>query len=163
VSRWNGFRHGLRAELPLLPDESADDLAALRESLIAELSPGTVLEAELVDRIVTQIWRLRRVYRMETGVLLWHEQESRLDDLDADAMRLGAFMLRFAAADEGSSTPYGPLRVSREGAPALGRAVLRDSAGSDALSKLSRYEMRLSRGLARDLFLLNRLRHAGAT
>lgn len=55
------------------------------------------------------------------------------------------------------SRPYAALRRDTV---RLGRAVIRDASQGDALSKLSRYETRLDRGLVRDVRELERMQHS---
>jgi len=68
VSRWNALRHGLRAELVVLPDENLEDYGAFRQALVGELQPGGEMEAILADRIISTAWRLQRLGRVEAGL-----------------------------------------------------------------------------------------------
>jgi len=65
----NRLKHGLLSERALLPDEDPDALEGLRDAIYRELRPVGELEAALTDRIVAQLWRLRRVLRIETEML----------------------------------------------------------------------------------------------
>src|SRR3954447_19948037 len=59
-SRVNGLKHGLRAELPVLPGEDADALQARLDIWIIEQDARTVLEKSLVEAAVIASWRLER-------------------------------------------------------------------------------------------------------
>lgn len=72
VSARNAFKHGLQSRELLLPDEAPEALEGLRESFWADLRPVGALEAMLVERVIGLAWRLRRLGRIETGVLAWH-------------------------------------------------------------------------------------------
>jgi hypothetical protein len=93
VARYNRLRHGLRAEAVLMPDENPDDYEALTADLWEQLQPLGPLEEAITDRIVTQLWRLRRVARIEAGVLRWHLLSEQLEP-DGDPNLQLAGMLR---------------------------------------------------------------------
>ena len=167
VSRLNALRHGLRAQEPLLPGEKYEEYEALLVALRAELQPTELTEALLVHRIASRIWRLARVVRMETGILLWLLHS---DDPTAGASNEHHRLAQLIAtlrnnpganvddADRGDHTE--PTDVLTHDIVQLGRALARDASEGDALSKLSRYETRLDRGLLRDLRELQRLQES---
>ena len=49
------------------------------ECVRAELQPVGEVEALLVDRIIASAWRLRRLVKVETGILLRHTDGQQLD------------------------------------------------------------------------------------
>lgn len=65
----NAVKHGLLSTHALLPDEDVSAFAVFADGLRAELAPSGPLEALLVDRIITNAWRLRRVIRIEREIL----------------------------------------------------------------------------------------------
>ena len=67
-SRCNALRHGLTAETVIATLECAADYRALEASLLAEHGPRTATERELVLRLASVLWRLRRSTRIETGL-----------------------------------------------------------------------------------------------
>ncbi|MFC1972100.1 hypothetical protein ACFLVE_01675 [Chloroflexota bacterium] len=67
--RLNAVTHGILTKEALLPNENASELKKLQENLMAEKEPFGEVETLLVDRIVSCIWRLRRVIHVETGHL----------------------------------------------------------------------------------------------
>lgn len=69
ISRYNALKHGLLSKEVLLSDENEDDLVDLGKKLRAELAPETEFELVLVDRITANIWRLRRVMRIEQEMI----------------------------------------------------------------------------------------------
>ena len=75
-SRLNAVKHGLllRNEI-LLPGEDASEFAEFQTSMFYELLPNGQLELNIVDRLVTSFWRLRRALRMETTLIMeqWPE------------------------------------------------------------------------------------------
>lgn len=65
VVRLNAVSHGIFSRQVLVQGEDGGLLAALRDKLTDELKPQGELETVLVERIITGIWRLRRVLRSE--------------------------------------------------------------------------------------------------
>jgi hypothetical protein len=57
-------------ERPILPGEDAAAWDAFRAAIVADLDPGSALEAELAERVAVQLWRLRRVARYEAEMPL---------------------------------------------------------------------------------------------
>src|SRR4051812_2544884 len=58
VSRFNGLKHVLRAELPVLPGEDPEALRDRLDLWMLEQGPRTDLERHLVERAVRASWRL---------------------------------------------------------------------------------------------------------
>src|SRR5688572_25105653 len=67
-SRLNALRHGLTADTVIAALECATDYRALEDSLLAEHNPRTATERELVLRLASVVWRLRRSTSIETGL-----------------------------------------------------------------------------------------------
>ena len=65
----NAVKHGLTAKSLLLESESPDEFHALIEALMTELKPSGRLESTLVEQIAYGIWRQRRLWRAEKGVI----------------------------------------------------------------------------------------------
>ena len=59
-SRMNAVSHGLTAQQTLLPGEDPAKYEGLRRSMFNSLRPDGALENELVERIASLTWRLRR-------------------------------------------------------------------------------------------------------
>jgi hypothetical protein len=68
-SRRNGVRHGLTAETVIEPLEDPEDYKAFEMSITAEFDAQTAVERELVLRLASVLWRLRRSTAIETGLL----------------------------------------------------------------------------------------------
>src|SRR6185437_8187195 len=65
----NAVRHGLTAETVIVPLEDADDYQAFEQAVTADYDAETAVERELVLRLASLLWRLRRGTCMETGLL----------------------------------------------------------------------------------------------
>jgi len=67
-SRCNAVRHGLTAETVIGALEDAEDYKAFEAAIIADYDAQSAVERELVLRLASLLWRLRRVTTMETGL-----------------------------------------------------------------------------------------------
>lgn len=69
VSKMNAVKHGLLCKQVLLEEEEAEELAELELSVRNNLLPEDGFELYLVDRIVANIWRLRRLMKIEGSIM----------------------------------------------------------------------------------------------
>src|ERR1700719_2199456 len=76
-SRCNAVRHGLTAETVIGALEDAEDYKAFEAAIIADYDAQSAVERELVLRLASLLWRLRRATTMETGLF----------DMQADQLR----------------------------------------------------------------------------
>jgi hypothetical protein len=67
-SRCNAVRHGLTAETVISALEDAEDYKAFEAAIIADYDAQSAVERELVLRLASVLWRLRRATTMETGL-----------------------------------------------------------------------------------------------
>src|SRR5947208_8363611 len=67
-SRRNAIRHGLTAETVIGALEDAEDYKAFEAAVIADYDAQSVVERELVLRLTSLLWRIRRATTMETGL-----------------------------------------------------------------------------------------------
>jgi hypothetical protein len=67
-SRQNAVRHGLTAETVIDALEDAEDYAAFEMAVTADFDAQSAVERELVLRLASLLWRLRRVTTIETGL-----------------------------------------------------------------------------------------------
>jgi hypothetical protein len=67
-SRCNAVRHGLTAETVIGALEDAEDYQAFEATIIADYDAQSAVERELVLRLASLLWRLRRATVMETGL-----------------------------------------------------------------------------------------------
>src|SRR6516162_9180170 len=65
-SRLNAVRHGLTAETVVRHLEDADDYKAFEATIIADYCAETAVARELVLRLASLLWRLRRATGIET-------------------------------------------------------------------------------------------------
>ena len=69
ASRYNALKHGIFATTQIMFDESAEDLAELAAEYHEHHSPADPEQRFLVDTLVSNEWRLRRLRRVEAE--LW--------------------------------------------------------------------------------------------
>ena len=68
ASRCNALRHGLTAETVIGSLEDAEDYKAFEAAITADYDAQSAVERELVLRLASLLWRLRRATTMETGL-----------------------------------------------------------------------------------------------
>jgi hypothetical protein len=68
ASRCNAVRHGLTAETVIAALEDAEDYKAFEAAVTADYDAQSAVERELVLRLASVLWRLRRATTMETGL-----------------------------------------------------------------------------------------------
>jgi hypothetical protein len=68
-SRLNAVRHGLTAETVIASLEDAEDYKAFEAAIIADYCAETAVARELVLRLASLLWRLRRATAIDTDLL----------------------------------------------------------------------------------------------
>src|SRR3954453_15204022 len=67
-SRRNAVRHGLTAETVICALEDTGDYKAFEAAVIADYDAQSAVERELVLRLASLLWRIRRATTVETGL-----------------------------------------------------------------------------------------------
>lgn len=67
-SRRNAIRHGLTAETVIEKLEDAGDYAAFETAVTADYDTRSAVDRELVLRLASLLWRLRRATAIESGL-----------------------------------------------------------------------------------------------
>lgn len=67
-SRCNALRHGLTSETVIAAFEDAEDYHAFEAAVIADYDAESAVERELVLRLASVLWRLRRATGIETNL-----------------------------------------------------------------------------------------------
>jgi hypothetical protein len=68
-SRQNAIRHGLSAETVVEIVEDIEDYRGFEAAIIADYDARSAVERELVLRLASLLWRLRRATMIETELL----------------------------------------------------------------------------------------------
>jgi hypothetical protein len=176
-SRCNAIRHGLTAETVIGALEDAEDYQAFEAAVIADYDAQSAVERELVLRLASLLWRLRRATTMETGLFeIQAEQlkESKQGGKTLPASREVVYALfgrappisddRDAASDSVTnattvpSSGAKPVGLTLDITIELARCFLRlANLPNFALDRLSRYEATLWRQAGRILYALDAL------
>jgi hypothetical protein len=175
-SRCNAIRHGLTAETVIGALEDAEDYKAFEAAIIADYDAPSAVERELVLRLASLLWRLRRATTMETALFqIQAEHLSGFKQAVHPASREVVYAL-FGRADSVSfdrdpqshgvtnGTEVVPSSVPESVGSAvdptaeLARCFLRlANLPNYALDRLSRYEATLWRQAGQILFALDAL------
>jgi hypothetical protein len=169
VSAKNALKHGLLSREVLLTDEDSGAFAQLGRRLGEALDPVGELELVLSERIIRLVWRLRRVDKIEAGILTW-QQFKVLDGPTKKGGGVNEVIVKWRSSREPAQSkeedveptiPYRGYRSQQEADLATaGEAFSSGSGDKDALSKLSRYETSIERSLFKTLHELQRLQAA---
>jgi hypothetical protein len=159
-SRCNAVRHGLTAETVIGALEDAEDYKAFEAAVIADYDAQSAVERELVLRLASLLWRLRRTTTMETG--LFEIQANHLKEfsqarqaLPASRTFIHSLVGQGASLAIAEPSPIGP---AVDPAAELTRCFLRlANLPNFALDRLSRYEATLWRQTRQVLLALDAL------
>jgi hypothetical protein len=166
-SRRNALRHGLTAETVINGLEDSRDYRSFQQAIASEFEAQTAVERELVLRLASLMWRLRRALSVETG--LFEIQSQNLSDAQADQSGEAPPLYKIRPAPSSYSNGIAApcafndisaecmrQTMSRAAKPIdLARCFLGLSTFDDgALDRLSRYETGLWRQIGQTLFLL---------
>ena len=164
-ARQNAFRHGLTAETVVTVFEDAETYARFEETVTADFDPQTAVEAQLVLRVASVIWRLRRALAIESGLFQirgralrarpQQKHKTRTDPLQPFRSLLDQCHVKNAAkaALDPDVTPDQSMEPSSVD-PTL--CFLRiTNLDKEVLERIGRYETRLWRQLAQTLYVLD--------
>jgi len=151
VSRCNAVRHGLTAETVIGALEDAEDYKSFEAAVAADYDAQSAVERELVLRLASLLWRLRRAITMETGLFEIHAEHFRDDQQNLRMLTHSQNAISPAAGDEpNSGTGVAAIEFAR---CFLELAILPNL----ALDRLSRYEATLWRQARRTIYALEML------
>ena len=110
-SRSNAVRHGLTAETVIGALEDAEDHKAFEAAVTADYDAQSAVERELMLRLASLLWRLRRATTLETGLF----------EIQADQLRDFRQARQALPSRDGIDRPFGQINPpSRESANATG-------------------------------------------
>jgi hypothetical protein len=82
--RFNALKHGLAAEIPVLPDEDPEAFAEHRDARFALFQPRSEAEHDLVKTYVFATWKHDRCVRAETGLIARHMQQAEAEEANRE-------------------------------------------------------------------------------
>jgi hypothetical protein len=167
-SRQNAIRHGLCAETVVGALEDVEDYKGFEAAIIADFNAETAVERELVLRLASLLWRLRRatsieteIFRIQAEILRERRLDQSLSYLSFGATHISDIDNFEEGHDDGHptgchktdlhDTRSGTQNSVKDLAHCFQRLVNFDGA---TFEHLGRYERALSRQLAQTLFLL---------
>jgi hypothetical protein len=168
-SRGNAVRHGLTAETVIVGLEDAEDYKAFELSVTSDFDVQTAVERELVLRLASLLWRLRRAAAIETGLLQIQSEIQReakhaqatqpqRHDRVVEAIQFGGDVRadgEWSGHGDADHSPESPQTINAE----VGRCFLRlANLDNGAFERLSRYETALWRQVGQVLITLDMLR-----
>ena len=86
-SRRNALRHGLTAETVIAALEDCEDYQAFEAAVIADYDAETAVERELVLRLASVLWRLRRATGIETALFESVSEDSHRQTISLHTIR----------------------------------------------------------------------------
>jgi hypothetical protein len=167
VSRRNAVRRGLTAETVISGLEASEDYKTFEAAITADYDAQSAVERELVLRLASVLWRLRRATTMETGLFeiqaehLCDYRQSRQLLLDSRDVIHASFRGRDSFSAHTASNNASNIEAvpcSTMTAVQFARCFLRlANLPNFALDRLSRYEANLWRQAGRILYALETL------
>jgi hypothetical protein len=164
-SRCNAVRHGLTAETVIGALEDAEDYKTFEAAIIADYNAQSAVERELVLRLASLLWRLRRATTIETG--LFETEAERMNEVgrshrvgSASPEVVRALFGPHASVSSANRLPGCDVKEEPSVNPAaeLTRCYLSlANLANFALDRLSRYEATLWRQVGQVLFSLDAL------
>jgi len=160
-SRRNALRHGLTAETVIGVHEDAAAYRALQRAVSADYRPQTNFETELIGRLVSLLWRLRRAVAIESGLLSINAQ--RKDQMSKDNLEflynlIPSLTRNAGSIDNNGSNGCTESSQAQAASPldAIARSFLRlGRTDSRIFERLCRYESNMWRQAVQTILLLN--------
>jgi hypothetical protein len=159
-SRYNAVRHGLTAETVIGALDDAEDYKAFETAVAAGFDAETAVERELVLRLASLLWRLRRATAIDTGLLEMPSESDTASDLGGAALankRAGAAIAQTATLENHTSREDSDDKGQID---TLNLEIARQFQQLDcqAFERLGRYETALRRQVYQIIFVLDFLR-----
>jgi len=183
-SRRNAIRHGLTAETIIDVVEDPADYEAFEEAIKHGYAPRTGVECELLARLASLLWRLRRATAIESGLLKIQVKDSHDSNvrphlttaITSEKLRvfydllppINASKIAPSAVDRkgGRDDPSHGLQLNRRPSGRARMDLVRSfrrlaSLNDGVFDRLGRYETRLWRQTTQTIVLLNLLKQRG--
>ena len=169
-SRRNALRHGLTAETVIDALEDAEDYAAFEMAVTTDYDAQSAVKRELVLRLASVLWRLRRATAIENGLFKIHarhllqfrqvprahqQRQEIIDNLYSNAVANDQAELVETETDHGLHFDPQSPRAPADQLDDLTRSYIRlTNVPACPLDRLSRYEATLWRQACQILFTL---------
>ncbi len=170
ISKHNALKHGLLTRDMVLPTEDAEMLTELTVEVWKELKPVGQLEQFLVERIVANMWRIKRLHRIETGLFTTESVDQLAGRIRGQAREFEHKESLFPNLEMETTTITDEKKHAEIIAKAealektwdsditsISSAFRSDAVDNDVLAKIIRYEVSLERSFTKALHELQRL------
>jgi hypothetical protein len=155
----NAVPHGLTAETVIVSLEDADEYQAFELSVTADYEAETAVERELVLRLASLLWRLRRATSIETALLqIEHEDLALPGPQEVEPNQGCAVTTLFpggqatgGGSDESGSEDRAALAASHFGLDVARRFLRLADLDNGVFERLGRYEATLWRQVRQTL------------
>jgi hypothetical protein len=170
-SRRNAIRHGLTAETVIDTLEDSADYRAFERAIRSDYSPQTAIESQLVSRLASLLWRLRRAVIIESGLLNMQtetiQRPSSRPTSESDVDRLSIFRKFLHSSDLEKSMSKQQEEKDDIGVDSIGAETNQTNTNiarsflqltnhdNQVFERLGRYETTLWRQTAQILLLLS--------
>lgn len=145
--KYNALKYGIFSKEVVLRTENYEDFQSFKDEIMNDLRPNGAMECLLVDRIISNSWRLKRVVFIENNLMTYQNRsfgEFRVfDGLDLDILNCKKFP---SNKDEKLYNQYEEIKKNT------------DMISNDAIDKIIRYESFLERSIYKALEELRKLR-----
>jgi hypothetical protein len=158
ISRRNALRHGLTAETVIDGLEDSEDYRGFEAAIIADYDAETGIERELVLRLASLLWRLRRIIAIETDLFqiqaeILRDRRSEVTTVHSEPSDQAPEIVTLTERDRLGGN--GPALSPRE----LTYCFLRlGNLDGGAFERLGRYNAALWKQTVQTLFLLGSIR-----
>ncbi len=158
ISRCNALRHGLTAETVIDGLEDSEDYRGFEAAIIADYDAETAVARELVLRLASLLWRLRRIIAIETDLFqiqaeILRDRRSEVTTVRGETVERAPQIVMLTEADHLGDN--GPTLSPRE----LTHCFLRlGNLDGGAFERLGRYNAALWKQTAQTLLLLGSIR-----
>jgi hypothetical protein len=142
----NALKHGLRTDRTVIKSEDQADFDLHHAQIFDELAPSTPIESALADRIVSTLWRLKRVENFQNRSIdaLGTPKNNQFTKLQQ------MLIAKYTGSSEAGSVESDPDLL-------LGRMLVKDFTNDRVLEKLLMYERRIENSFYRSLLEIHRL------
>jgi hypothetical protein len=92
ISKYNAVKHGLLSSRVLIDGEDEEKFIGFAKKLRDELNPNGEMEEFLVDRVISGVWRLRRILEIEKNSMEWGKKKRELSLEDEEQIKREGYM-----------------------------------------------------------------------
>ena len=82
IVRYNAIKHGLLTKAVFMKGENDKTLLTLERGLKSQIQPVGAIESMLTERVIANVWRLRRLFKIEADLMFEERLEEDFLSLD---------------------------------------------------------------------------------